>query len=228
MPVAHAAERVGDYEIAALTTGRFKENCYIVSHAGGDCVVIDPGSDEAFLHERLDAGGLRPQKILLTHGHFDHLGAVEGLMKRYGIVCQVHAAEERLVRQAGTYAFRFAREALRVPRGLTFFAAGVEALDWADRTVEVIPTPGHTAGSVALAVDRAFVFTGDTLFRERIGPTTYPESDPEAIVSSVARLLERLPDTCVIFPGHGRPWTVGAARAWWRGLTGPAEARAIF
>jgi glyoxylase-like metal-dependent hydrolase (beta-lactamase superfamily II) len=93
--------------------------------------------------------------------------------------------------------------------------------------VDVLSTPGHTAGSVALSIGGAFVFTGDTLFRERIGPTTYPESDPAAISASVASLLEVLPARCVIFPGHGRPWTIGAAQRWWSDLRGPAPALTI-
>jgi len=228
MGVVHPAQPIGEFEITPITNGRFKENCYVVAHAGGDCVVVDPGSEAAFLQEHLDARGLRPQKVLLTHGHFDHLGAVEALMTRFGIACEVSALEERLVRQAGTYAYRFGRDALRVPRGLTYFPAGATALDWNGRTVDVLAAPGHTAGSVALAFGGAFAFTGDTLFRERIGPTTYPESDAQAILASVAGLIERLPDACVVFPGHGKPWTIGEARNWWRALTGPAPAQAIF
>jgi glyoxylase-like metal-dependent hydrolase (beta-lactamase superfamily II) len=228
MGVTRPAATIGEFEVTPLTNGKFKENCYLVVHQrSGDCVVVDPGSEAEFLVGELDARGLRPQKLLLTHGHFDHIGAVDALMTRYAIACEVHVREERLVRQAGTYAFRFAREPLRVPRGLTFFN-GDEPLGWNGRAIDVIPTPGHTSGSVALALGGAFVFTGDTLFRERIGPTTYPESDPEAILLSVRALLEALPAQCVIFPGHGRPWTIGDAQAWWRDLRGPAPAQAIF
>jgi hydroxyacylglutathione hydrolase len=228
MAVLRAPVAIGEFEITTIANGTFKENCYVVTHrACGDCLVIDPGSEEAFLEEHLASRRLTPQKILLTHGHFDHLGAVDALMKRYGIGCEVHALEERLVRQAATYAFRFERgSALRVPRGLTYFT-GESNLSWNGRPVDVLPTPGHTAGSVALALGGAFVFTGDTLFREYVGPTTYPESDPAAIVASVALLLEALADDCVIFPGHGKPWTIGAARAWWAGVHGSAPALTI-
>lgn len=228
MGVVRSSHTIGEFEITPLTNGRFKENCYVVVHrASGDCLVVDPGSEEDFLQEHLSSRGQRPQKLFLTHGHFDHLGAVDALMKRFDVACEAHALEERLVRQAAIYAFRFAREALRVPRGLTFFTAETP-LDWNGRAVDVFPTPGHTSGSVALTVGGAFVFTGDTLFHERIGPTTYPESDPQAIVSSVASLLEWLPPECVVFPGHGRPWTIGAARTWWQALHGPPPAQDIF
>jgi hydroxyacylglutathione hydrolase len=228
MGVVRPPHFVGGFEIATLTNGKFKENCYVVRHAAtGDCLVVDPGGEPEFILEQLDAAGLRPQRILLTHGHFDHLGAVDALMKRYSIPCEAHVREQRLVRQAATYAFRFGAGALAVPRGLTYFD-GAAPLDWNGRPVEVLLTPGHTAGSVALALGRAFVFTGDTLFHEHVGPTNYPESDPAAIPVSVAALLGRLPDDCVVFPGHGRPWTIGAARAWWTSLPEPAPSLALF
>ena len=213
MAVVRAPVTIGEFEIATIANGTFKENCYVVTHgASGDCLVVDPGSEHAFLEEHLASRGLTPQKIVLTHGHFDHLGAVDALMQRYGVACEVHALEARLVRQAATYAFRFERGAvLRVPRGLTYFT-GESRLSWNGRPVDVLPMPGHTAGSVALALGDAFVFTGDTLFHEHVGPTTYPESDPAAILASVQLLLDTLPDGCVIFPGHGKLWTIGAAR----------------
>ena len=228
MGIVRPARTISEFEITPLTNGRFKENCYVVEHRPSrDCLVVDPGSEDAFLEQELERRGLRPQKLVLTHGHFDHVGAVDALMRRFGIPCEVHANEERLVRQAGTYAYRFAREPLRVPRGLTFFS-GAEPLDWNGRAIEVLPTPGHTTGSVSLALGGAFVFTGDTLFHEQIGPTTYPESDPAALTASIGALVDALPPECVVFPGHGRPWSVGAARTWWRALHGPAPSRAIF
>jgi glyoxylase-like metal-dependent hydrolase (beta-lactamase superfamily II) len=228
MAVIRPAVTVGEFEIATIATGTFKENCYVVTHPGsGDCLVVDPGAEEAFLDAYLASRNVTPQKIVLTHGHFDHLGAADALMQRYGIPCEAHANEERLVRQAATYAFRFERgAALRVPRGLTYFT-GESSLSWNGRPVDVLPTPGHTAGSVALVLGGAFVFTGDTLFHEYVGPTTYPESDPAAIVASVALLLDTLADACVIFPGHGKPWTIGAARAWWADVHESAPALTI-
>jgi hydroxyacylglutathione hydrolase len=228
MAVVRAPVTIGEFEIATISNGTFNENCYVVTHAAsGDCLVVDPGSEEAFIAEHLAARDLTPQQIVLTHGHFDHLGAVDALMKRYGVACAVHAREERLVRQAATYAFRFERgAALRVPRGLTYFTDDA-SLSWNGRPIGVLPTPGHTAGSVALSLGGAFVFTGDTLFREHVGPTTYPESDPAAIVASVALLLDALPNDCVVFPGHGKPWTIGAARAWWADVQGAAPALTI-
>ena len=207
---------IAEFEVTALTNGKFKQNCYVVSHGPSKkSLLVDPGSEDAFLREYLLSHGLEPQKILLTHAHFDHLGAVDPLMKLFGIGCEMHALDKRLVRQAATYAYRFGAASLRVPQGLTFFENEL-SLDWGGTPVDVLPTPGHTAGSVAFSIGSAFVFTGDTLFRERIGPTTYPESDRAAIKKSVEKLLSTLPDECIIFPGHGRPWTIGEARSWWR------------
>jgi hydroxyacylglutathione hydrolase len=222
------SQRVGTYEITALTTGRFKENAYVVV-ATGDCLLVDPGAEPEFIESFLRLHALTPQRIVLTHGHFDHLGAVSTLMTQFSIPCAAHRLEERLVRQAATYAFRFDRggAAVTVPRGLAFFD-GTSDLDWNGRSIGVLAMPGHTAGSVALVLDGAAAFVGDTLFYERIGPTTYPESDPAAIDISVATLLDTLPSPCIIFPGHGKPWSVERARIWWSNLPGAPPSLSIF
>jgi glyoxylase-like metal-dependent hydrolase (beta-lactamase superfamily II) len=226
MGTVHASVTFGRYEVVTLTNGTFRENCYVLL-SGERGVLIDPGSEPGFISDYCDSRGVHLEKIILTHGHFDHLGAVSPLMERYNLICEVNASERALVRQASTYAFRFDRKAaVRPPRNVIYTDG--PSTEWSGGTIHVVPTPGHTSGSVALRVDAHCIFTGDTLFREKIGPTTYPESDPAAIELSVKRLLQGQPDGCALLPGHGRPWTVGEAQTWISRLSGEMPQRAIF
>ncbi len=229
MGVVRPTLTFGELHVTSLTNSVFKQNCYVVVDSStGSTLMIDPGMEEPFLVEYLETQKLKLDRILLTHGHFDHVGSAETIGKRFEVVGQIHASEERLVRQASIYAYRFAKVGLRSPRGLTFLPAEATTVTWGAWEVQVIPTPGHTSGSVCYAIDGKFVFTGDTLFHSHVGPTNYPESDKAALRASISGLLAALPDECVILPGHGRPWTIGEAKTWWAGLEGPAPDYFIF
>ena len=106
MGVARPTIAIGDYRVTTLTNSVFKQNCYVVTHEPTqEHLLIDPGMEEPFLTEQLEAHQMGA--IALTHGHFDHVASAEVFGLRFGITAQVHKLEERLVRQAGTYAFRF-------------------------------------------------------------------------------------------------------------------------
>lgn len=228
MGVVRQTVTVSDFRVTTLSNSVFKQNSYVVVHEpSGTALMVDPGMEESFLLHHLEASDIKLDRILLTHGHFDHVGSAETIGRRFGITAEIHQNEERLVRQASTYAFRFARVALRSPRGLHFFSPDTARLQWNSVPVDVLATPGHTSGSVSYSFEAKFVFTGDTLFHSHVGPTNYPESNPVALKQSIAELT-RLPDECLVFPGHGRPWTIGEARAWWTSLEGPAPSYFIF
>jgi hydroxyacylglutathione hydrolase len=214
---------IGPFAVTTLVNGEYRQNSYVVIHRPThSAIVIDPGSRAEDIVAVVD--GTEPAAILLTHGHFDHLGAAHALGERWSLPSRAHAREVKLIRQAPLYALRFVRKAIRAPRIEPLEAA---VLDWAGVAVGIIETPGHTEGSVCYALP-GMLFTGDVLLREHIGPTFYPGSDSTTLTRSVDDLLARdLADDCVIFPGHGRPWTLREARAWWRALSGPPPAYAI-
>jgi glyoxylase-like metal-dependent hydrolase (beta-lactamase superfamily II) len=213
---------IGPFGVTTLVNGEYRQNSYVVIHRPTrSAVVIDPGSREDEIAATVD--GADVAAILLTHGHFDHLGAAHALGERWALPSRAHAREIKLIRQAPLYALRFVRKAIRAPRVEPL----AETLDWAGGAVGIIETPGHTEGSVCFALP-GMLFTGDVLLREHIGPTFYPGSDSAELTRSVHDLLARdLADDCVIFPGHGRPWTLREARAWWRTLSGPPPSYAI-
>lgn len=208
-----------NYKVHALQTGSFKENCYVVVHIDdGNAVIIDPGAEAEYLISQIDSLGINICMILLTHGHFDHIGAVENLSKYYGVVAHAHHYERTLIRQAGIYAYRFSRERLIPPGDIAYFEKCCDIF-WSGGVILPIPCPGHTAGCVSYAFGSEMVFTGDTLFKGYVGPSNYPNSSYPDLISSVDSLLAKLPLDCIIFPGHGKPWLVKDAAEWWSGVS---------
>jgi glyoxylase-like metal-dependent hydrolase (beta-lactamase superfamily II) len=216
-------QEIGPFDVTTLVNGEYRQNGYVVAHRASDsAVIIDPGSREDDIVAAVGSSSVAA--ILLTHGHFDHLGAAHALGERFGLASRAHQRETKLIRQAPLYALRFVRKAIRAPK-VEPLANG--SLDWPGGTVGVIETPGHTEGGVCYTLP-GMLFTGDVLLRGHIGPAFYPGSDREELTRSVASLLARsLPDDCVVFAGHGRPWTLREARDWWRTLDGPPPSYAI-
>ena len=212
---------VGEFSVyAVLTSERWRENCYVVRHAGsGEHVIIDPGGGADSIAEVVLQNGGHAGQIWLTHAHHDHVGAVSQLRRRFNIPCYLHAGDARLLRQAPMYALRFAGERLEAAEGVTTFELD-PGLRFGDVSVGVIHTPGHTAGGVCYLLP-GIAFTGDTLLFQRVGRQDLPGGDPEALVSSIGRLLQTVPERTLLFPGHGPSWTAGEAKRWWHSLVEP-------
>jgi glyoxylase-like metal-dependent hydrolase (beta-lactamase superfamily II) len=120
----------------------------------------------------------------------------------------------RLLRHAPLYALRFARQEIEQPEPFVVFD-GQPGFDLGKQPIHVIHAPGHTAGSVCYRFD-GLVFTGDTLLRQHVGRTDLPGGDAAQLKNSINLLLTGLPEDTILFPGHGRPWTIGEARVWWQ------------
>ena len=174
-------------KIHTLTLGLYQVNCYIVYNEESDhCVVIDPGYQPEKIAAFLKEKGLRLEAILLTHGHFDHVGGVKALAE----TCKVYLHElERTMPQALTAGPLYATDNYPAQ----FSVAGMD--------FTVLHTPGHTPGSVCLTCEDA-MFSGDTLFAGSCGRTDLPGGDWATIQASLKRLKE-LPGDYRVFPGHG-------------------------
>lgn len=197
-------------QIKAITVGAYETNCYIVTEENtSDCIVIDPGADASTIMDYLEDANLHCKFVLLTHGHFDHTGAVLDILAETDAVLCMHSADVG-VTVGGDY-YRFVP-----PDGTKFFADG-DIISLGTLSFSVLETPGHTPGSVTFicsdsATGESVLFTGDTLFRDSCGRTDFPGSSAEAIFHSLKRLAE-LPGDYEVYPGHSFQTTLNRERS---------------
>ena len=178
--------------------GDYQTNCYLVRQAGQtQCVLIDPGYAADFLLDTLNAKELELSAIALTHGHFDHVGAVRDLAAETG--CRVYLSGDELSLPPAITAGRLYFTDLYTDR---FTAAGIP--------FTVLKTPGHTPGSVCLRTG-SLLFSGDTLFAGSCGRTDLPGGDPADMRASL-KLLAAIPENLTVYPGHGEATTLDAEK----------------
>jgi len=194
-----------------FTVGPLQENCYLVRREGSDrALLIDPGDEAPKLQAAMDELGVEPEAILLTHTHFDHIGAVAPLARATG--APVYCPREELPVLADPSAFFGAMfgpvEGWEAEHALD----GGQRLQLAGFDVDVVATPGHSPGHVTFVIDGA-LFSGDVLFQGSIGRTDLPGADHETLMESIAGLLERFDDDTRVHPGHMGLTTLGRERA---------------
>lgn len=193
--------------IKSFEVGPVSTNCYIASNDRGEALIVDPGDSADELAAYMEQAGLKPLAILLTHGHFDHIMAVDELRDRFGIKVYASSKEKELIEDASKNSSGMIR-ANFATHADEFFEDGAK-LKFSDMECEVIGTPGHTAGSVCFFfAESGALFSGDTLFYESIGRTDLPTGDHAAILDSLRRLVEKLPEETKVYPGHGFPTTI--------------------
>jgi hydroxyacylglutathione hydrolase len=198
-------------QVETITTGKWRENCYIVHDDDGAAVAIDPGEGATEIVAAIETRRLALQAIVNTHAHYDHIGAVSELKQRFGAKFHLHAADRRLLTQANFYRTLFGGErAIRVPE-IDVDLATSGKLQFGAMRIEIIPSPGHTPGGVSLYIGD-MLFTGDNLLGKRIGRTDLPGGDAAALRKTI-RTLFRLPPETVVYPGHGRPTTLAEIAA---------------
>ena len=185
--------------IKSFILGAYETNCYIVTdEKTRECAVIDPGADASTVLDYLEDNRLDCRCILLTHGHFDHTGAVEDVREETGCAVYVHSKDNGVTVGGGYYAFE-------APEGAIFYKEG-DIVAVGGIRFAVMETPGHTPGSVTLLCaeegsgDQA-LFTGDTLFRDSCGRTDFPGGSVDAMLSSLKRLA-MLEGDYEVYPGH--------------------------
>jgi len=179
-------------KIHTLALGAYQTNCYIIhDETSGSCCVIDPGYDAHAILDTLDRLDLTAEAILLTHGHFDHVGAVKELAAETGCDVYIHPADLALPPMFTAGPLYYTKT---YDEGAKLHLAGCK--------ITVLHTPGHTPGSVCLMTADA-IFSGDTLFAGSCGRTDLPGGSWATILKSLRRLAAIEADFRV-FPGHGQ------------------------
>ncbi len=215
MMVQDTQLNIGNYQIIKLETGGpWCQNCYIVNHLpSGEQILIDPGHDAEHIAEILISQGYHFKKILVTHAHHDHVGAVSFLYKQFKVPCYLHKADKKLMNQAQLYALVFDNRHIEPFHDASLYGSN-KSFKIGNQQIKVFYTPGHTQGSVCYSFGD-FVFTGDTILYQYVGRTDTPGGKEKQLITSISQLLSKLPTKTVIFPGHGRQWKVKGAIDWW-------------
>jgi glyoxylase-like metal-dependent hydrolase (beta-lactamase superfamily II) len=196
-----------------LTVGQVQENCFIARRDGGDrAVIIDPGEEAPRLLAALEEWGVTLEAILLTHTHFDHVGAVAPVARATGAPVYCPQLEVPVLQDVMAFVPwpGFGPYESWDPEHTV---AGGETLELAGLTFDVIFTPGHSPGHVTYAVrGEPALFSGDVLFENSVGRIDFPGGDGPTLMRSIATLLERFEDDTVVYPGHMGITTLGRER----------------
>jgi hydroxyacylglutathione hydrolase len=201
----------GDIQVVQMINGQIQENAYLVRHSNKDAVLIDPGDEADAILQTVQASDVNVLAILLTHAHFDHIGAVQPL--REALQAKVYLHKEawdsysRAHMAPARYNLPFqqpqAPDEILEPGLLKFGALEFTALF----------TPGHAPGHLSFYSSAGFLLSGDALFNNSIGRTDIPGASHELLLERIKTQLYTLPDETVVLSGHGRDTTIGREKA---------------
>ncbi|MCM3710897.1 MBL fold metallo-hydrolase [Sporosarcina luteola] len=191
-------------EIRTYPLGPIQTNCYVVYNREGECLVIDPGEEGDRIIAEIENSNGKPLAILLTHAHFDHIGAVDRVRNHFGIPVHIHEAEnEWLGNPDLNGSSRYPGLPLVKNKDADQFLHEGD-LHIGPFHLEVRHTPGHSPGSVSFIFKEAhFAVVGDTLFRGSIGRTDLRGGDTRTLLQSIHDKLLTLDDETAVYPGHG-------------------------
>jgi hydroxyacylglutathione hydrolase len=201
-------------DVRMFTVGPVAENTYIFRRDGSDkALIVDPGEEAPKLLNAIEQLGVELEGILLTHTHFDHVGAVAPIARATGAEVWVPEIEKPVLADImsfvpwagfGPYESWDAEHTL----------AGGEQLKLAGFDIDVIFTPGHSPGHVTFSIpDEAAIFSGDVLFEQSVGRTDLPGGHWPTLLESIRGLVDELPEETTVYPGHMGVTSLGAERA---------------
>lgn len=186
-----------------MVLGPVQTNCFfLINEDTKELLIIDPADRAQGIIDWIQSEGLKPVAILLTHGHFDHIMAVEGLRKEYQIPMYASKDEVEVLAnpQLNVSTMMGAYVSMKADE---LFADG-DVLELAGMKLKVISTPGHTIGSVCFYIEEEkMLISGDTLFEASVGRTDFPTGSSRQLINSIKTRLFILPEDVNVFPGHG-------------------------
>ncbi len=194
--------------IEAITVGPFAMNSYVVGDSETkECVVVDPGDELERIESYLKQHDYTVQRILMTHGHIDHVAFAEVFHQRYQVPLGLHKADEPLAQAVGVQAAMYGIEVGPPILIDEYYEPGAQIGD-GSLSFKIAHAPGHSPGSVLFIHPDGFVIGGDVLFHRSIGRTDLPGGNHDQLLASIRRELFSLPGETVVYPGHGPSTTV--------------------
>ena len=185
--------------------GVYQENAYvIVDDATRDALIIDPGDEGESLVRYMESLKINLKAILLTHGHVDHVGAVDAVKDAFSVPVYISEIDMKFIEQRKMAFGKMKRADHFLKEGDEFIFSG--------KKVEIIETPGHSRGSLSYYVD-GLLFSGDVLFQNSVGRTDLPGGNMEELLYSIKEKLMKLPGETRVFPGHGPETTLAMEKA---------------
>ncbi len=199
--------------IEMFTLGMWQTNCYVLA-AGGDCWLVDAGFEPEAMIDYVRRRGLTPSKLILTHGHLDHIAGIAPITNAFAdLPVLIHPVEQSYPGDPANNLSGPFGMPMRAPDPTGAIEPGAP-LKLGDLSFEVRHTPGHSPGGITLyQPDAGVAIVGDTLFAGSIGRYDFPHSDGAALMRSIREQLMTLPDPVRVYPGHGPATTIGTQRA---------------
>lgn len=199
--------------VKVFTFSPVQENTYILSDEHGLCAIIDPGcyfdEEKEELSNYIEKTRLKPVLLLNTHCHLDHVFGNKFVHETYGLTLHLHEKEKRMLEMAPASGLMW-----NLPfdnyNGELVFVDEQDKLSVGADELEILFTPGHSPGSISFYHrQQNFVVSGDVLFNMSVGRTDLPGGSFEVLANSIRNKLYTLPDSCMIYPGHGDPTSIG-------------------
>ncbi|NSL88340.1 MBL fold metallo-hydrolase [Chitinophaga sp. Mgbs1] len=192
----------------------FNENAYLVFNEEKECLIIDPGcysqEETTGITSFISFYHLAPAAMFITHAHIDHILGVAPLLQHYNIPLCIHRKEMQVLERMPEIGQAKGFNIMPLPNTSVQFLQEGDELHVGRESFRLLETPGHTQHSLSLIHDeQQVIFSGDVLFRNRIGKTTLPGGDYNTLVTTIREKLFTLPDDTMVYPGHGVRTSVG-------------------
>ena len=194
-------------KIQTIVVGELQVNCYLLTE-GNEAIAIDPGDEYEKIIAAAEKEGGKITKILLTHGHFDHVGAVADIVEKTGAKVYVHKEDEIMLSDDTKNLSDISTAKIRHCSADFNFENG-DVIDFCGNELKIYHTPGHSPGGVCIEMGKV-LFSGDLLFQMSIG--RFDRGDLRTELNSLKFLMENFSDDVEVFPGHGPSTTIGDER----------------
>ena len=192
-----------------IPLGPLQTNCYILSD-DESCVIFDPGEEPQKIIQYIQTKKLKPQAVLLTHAHFDHIGALDVIREQYQIPAYVHEKEAKWLMDPALNGSQrwFPNDVVRL-KPAEHVLSSEQEISIGKFHFQLFETPGHSPGSISYYLkEHGMVFSGDVLFLNSVGRTDLPGGNEGQLIQSIETKLLTLPDDTIVFPGHGPVTTI--------------------